>query len=206
MAKRPSYVSIRARQKNILEGIGTAGLNYKQAARRFGVKPRELKRFVETKPRDLRQNFNRSPAYKKLYGTGTAAEQRKTVRQTVGVYKVKRYKYRVSQIEELKSLKLTPKELRNRTAIGNLVQNLYSQREYEKYDWASYTYNHDLPRSIDSIRTMHRNNKLSNDRYRDILVAWRDAYPGMTNTTFSVYADDLPDDYLDYNIEQEESA
>lgn len=186
MAKRPSYKSIRARQRNIIEGLGTSDLKYAQAADRFGVTPRELRRFVTTKPKDLRKNFNRSPANTKLYGASTAAKQRKEVRESLGVSKVKRYKFREQEIRDLKVLKLKEPELRNRTQIGELVQNLYTSKIHARYDWASYAREHDIPTSIDAVKLLHRNNRISDSEYTDAVQTWRDIY-NVSDARFARY-------------------
>jgi hypothetical protein len=177
--KRPSYKSIRARQRNILEGLGTSDLKYAQAAKRFGVTPRELKRFVETKPRTLRTNFNRSPANRKLYGATRADVQRREVRENLGIKKIKRYKYRPSQLADIRNpkvLKMSEAERRNRTQIGEQIQNLYTRRVFAAYDWASYTREHNLPASITAMNLLHRNNKISDDDYMEAIQVWRNLY------------------------------
>jgi hypothetical protein len=187
--KRPSYKSIRARQRNILEGLGTSDLKYAQAAKRFGVTPRELKRFVETKPKNLRTNFNRSPANAKLYGATKATVQRREVRETLGVKKIRKYKIRESQIQDIRNAKisgLSPSEIRNRYQIGEQIQNLYVSREHARYDWASYTREHDLPTSMDTLRLLNRNGKISNDEYMDAVNTWRDIY-NVTNARYESY-------------------
>lgn len=193
MAKRPSKVSLRARQKNILEGLGTTDFKYAEAAKKFGVTPRQLKRFVETKPQDLRRNFNRSPAYEKLYGAASSStEQRKEVRERLGVSRIKRYKYRERDIQNLKTLRLSEKELRNRTQIGEQLQNLYTKAVHARYDWASYTREHNLPRSIEAIKLLHRNNQISDDEYLTTIKVWRDIYT-VSAARFERYADDVID-------------
>jgi hypothetical protein len=187
--RRPSYKSIRARQRNILEGLGTSDLKYAQAAKRFGVTPRELKRFVETKPRKLRTNFNRSPANAKLYGASKATVQRREVRETLGVKRIRKYKIRESQIQDIKNVKvsgLSQTEIRNRYQIGEQIQNLYTSREHARYDWASYTREHDLPTSMDTIKLLHRNDKISDDEYMDAVTMWRDIY-NITNARYETY-------------------
>src|SRR5450759_2161239 len=86
-SKRPSKVSIKARQRNIIEGMATRDLTYTQAAKEFGVTRQQLKKFVGTK--NLRANYNRSPAYSKLYREG----ERKETRKVLGVKRITRYDY-----------------------------------------------------------------------------------------------------------------
>ncbi len=204
-AKRPSYKSIRARQKSILEGMGTSDLKYNEAAKRLGVTPRELKRFAETKPSKLRKNFNRSSANQKLYGARTATEQRKDVREAFGVTRIKKYKYRESEIQALKVMKLKPSELRNRTQIGEQVQNLYSDKEHARYEWASYARENDIPTSIDTLKLLHRNNQISDSDYVDAVNTWRAIY-NINDTRYAAIVGD-DEDLFDFDADDyEESA
>lgn len=204
-ARRPSKISIRARQRNILEGMGTADDRYKQAAKRFGVTPRQLKTFVTTKPAQMRTDFNRSPAYKKLYGTAkTAPEQRKQVRETFEVTRIKRYKIREADIRRLKLQRLSEKELRNRTQIGELVQNLYSQGSYDKYKWANYVHDKHLPTSIDTIKLLHRNGNISDKAYIAAVKQWRAIY-NVSAARASLYEDEVEDYEGEFDEEAEEA-
>src|ERR1035437_9557801 len=87
-SKRPSKPSIKARQRNIIEGTATRGLTSKQAAKEFGVTLRQYNTFTGTK--NLRPNFSRSPAYAKLYREG----ERKETRKVLGVRRITRYDYK----------------------------------------------------------------------------------------------------------------
>lgn len=191
MAKRPSYVSIRARQRNIIEGLGAPNKqNYAKAAKRFGVTPRELKKFTETKPKKLRKNFNRSPTYNELYTKGSRPE----VRQALGVKRIQRYRYREQEIKDLKVMQLSPEEVRKRTLVGEAIQNLYTSREHPRYEWARYASENDIPTSIDAIRLLHRNNKINDDEYADAITTWRDIYK-IGATRYAMYSDDLSMEY-----------
>ena len=167
-SKRPSYVSIRARQRNIIEGMGTRDLTYAQAAKEFGVTRPELKRFVETKPTKLRSNYNRSPGYSKLYREGERSE----VRQTLGVKRIRKAKIiRPRQYER----PVTTKQVKQQQ-IDRLVQNLYYKNGKDKADWANYTREHNLPSSIDSIRLLHKNDRIDDDRFSSIVMTWITIY------------------------------
>lgn len=195
MAKRrPSYKSIRARQRNLLEGIGTADVRYKEAAAKLGVTPRELKTFVETKPKNLRSNFNRSPAYRKLYGASTASVQRKQVRQSLGISRISRYEPRESEIQNIArgTYRYPERERRNRTQIGELIQNLYVKGSKDRYQWASYAQQHSLPTSIDTIRLLHRNGQIGDNEYMGAVNAWQAIY-NVSQPRYEMYADDFPD-------------
>jgi hypothetical protein len=185
--KRPSYVSIRARQKNIIEGLGTSDLKYAQAAKRFGVEPRELRKFAETKPKTLRRNFNRSPVYKKLYAEGARSE----VREKLGVRRIKHYAIREKELRQLPyARKYTESETTRRRQIGELLQNLYVSDELSRYRWASYVREHDLPTSIAALQLLHRNDRISDSEYQRALSDWRAIY-NISDQHYSKFADEL---------------
>ena len=191
-SKRPSYVSIRARQKNIIEGLGTSDLKYAQAAKRFGVEPRELRKFVTTKPKNLRRNFNRSASYNKLYGKGkTASEQRGEVRENLGVKRIKRYAIRKEDVKAIVSSKrYNPAETENRVQIGKILQNLYYKGEQAQTEWASYTREHGLPNSIQVLRLLYQNDRISGPDYANALAQWKAIY-NISDAIYSRYEDEL---------------
>lgn len=185
--------------------MGSADLKYKDAAEKFGVTPRQLRTFVRSKPSTMRSNLNRSPAYRKLYGTAdTAPAQRKQVREQLGLSRIKRYEPRESEIQNIRKgiYPYPERERRNRQAIGELVQNLYVSRSHARYDWAEYAREHDLPTSIDTIKLLHRNNKLSDSEYMDAVSTWRDIY----NVNSVRYANYSLSDYTDYEDDEGEVA
>ena len=202
-ARRPSTVSIRARQRNILEGMGTADDKYKQAAKRFGVTPRQLKTFVTTPSSKMRSDFNRSPAYRKLYGTAKSApEQRKQVRETFEVPRIRRYQYKELQIRNLKKRGYSERELRNRTQIGEQIQAIYSGRAVSRYKWAGYAREHNLPTSIDTIRLLLRNDRMSDSDYIAAVKAWRAIY-NVSDERAEMYEDEVDDFYGEYDEAEE---
>ena len=183
--QRPSYPSIRVRQRNIIEGLGTTDLRYAQAAKRFGVTPRELQHFVETKPRNLRSNFNRSPAYRKLYEEGA----RPQVREQLGIKRIRRYKFRAPAIREITlSQAYSPDEQRQRVQTGRAILNLYTEREHPQLRWALWTRERNLPTSIVAIKLLHRNNKIKDDMYIEAIAAWSDIYPNISDATYARYS------------------
>lgn len=190
--KRPSYRSIRARQRNIIEGLGTTDLRYKEAAKKFNVTPRELQHFVESKPRTLRKNFNRSPVYAKLYNEGA----RPIVRERLGIKRITHFKFRPTQIRQYTVTSgLSEYESNRRQQVGQMIRALYVTRFDPKTAWAAWTREHNLPQSIKVIRLLHRNNKITDGIYAEALVEWQDIYPGIGDDTWASYVVELPSDY-----------
>lgn len=183
-SKRPSYVSIRARQRNIIEGIGTRDLTYKQAAKEFGVTRQELRRFRESKPKDLRRIYNRSPALRKLYTEG----ERPVTRQVLGIKRIRRYEFEEHILKEPRALKYP-----NSKQIGRMIQRIYYENNFGKQQWSIYTHERSLPNSIDDIKLLYKNGKLTSSQYHAILKEWREDYPEMSDAWYAKYADILED-------------
>ena len=167
-SKRPSYVSIRARQRNIIEGMGTRDLTYAQAAKEFGVTRQELKRFVETKPTKLRSSYNRSPGYAKLYREGERGE----VRSTLKVKRITRYPH----MRAVKYERPTTTQEIKRQQVSRMVQNLYYKNGHDATVWANYARENNLPSSVDAIILLHNNGKMDDKTYVETLKVWRDNY------------------------------
>lgn len=167
-SKRPSYLSIRARQRNIIEGIGTRDIKYAQAAKEFGVTRTELKRFIETKPKDLRKSYNRSPSIRKLYEEGERSETRKAL----GVKRIKRYEFRENV---LRPLYKDPQKVSD-IQIGHMVQRLYYENNIATQMWAVYVRENDLPTSIDEIRRRYRAGRMSSVTYNTAIKTWAKIY------------------------------
>ena len=167
-SKRPSYVSIRARQRNIIEGIGTRNLTYRQAAKEFGVTRPELKRFLETKSKDLRKSYNRSPSLRKLYAEG----ERPETRRVLGVKRIRRYEFRE---RVLRPMFREPSKVSD-VQIGRMIQRLYYENNIKTQMWAVYTREHKLPTSIDSIRLLYRNGRMDSGTYNAAIKTWADYY------------------------------
>ncbi len=190
--KRPAYRSIRVRQRNIIEGLGTSDLRYKEAAKKFNVTPRELQHFVETKPQTLKKNFNRSPVYAKLYNEGS----RPAVRERLELKSIIRFKFKPTQIRQYTVTGgLSEYESNRRRQIGEMIRALYVRRYDPTTAWAAWTREHYLPQSIKVIRLLHRNDKISDDLYARALMEWQDIYPGISDSTWSSYTAELPSDY-----------
>ena len=192
--KRPSYVSIRARQRNIIEGMGSGQLTVKQAAKKLGVTPSELRAFTqERKPKEIRAAFNHSPAYRKLYEAG----QRKNVKATLGVTRVYRYEFR-EEVLRNKVVMNAGQRRPNPKQVGRMVQRLYYLNNIGPQHWSAWTYEHGLPNSIDDIKLLWKNKRISDNQYRTALKVWRDDYPGMSDAYYAAYADLLSE------VEEEE--
>lgn len=184
--RRPSYVSIRRRQRNIIEGMGTGDLKYAETAKRLGVTQKQLRHFLETRPKKLRPGFNRSPATRKLYAEGERSE----VRKELGIKRIKRYEFRENVLHD-KINTPTNKDF----LIGRAVQRLYYVNDQHRQDWSVFARENGLPNSIKAIQKMYRDGQLSDRRYRSILVTWKKIYSGMNETHFSSYMEEVDEDY-----------
>ncbi len=182
-SKRPSYVSIRARQRNILEGMEERGLNKKQAAKEFGVTRRQLETFIETKPKGVRTKFNRSPAYAKLYREG----ERKETRRVLGVKSIHRVEFRENIIRPFS--KLTEPKAISKQQTGRMIQRLYYTNNIQSQQWAAYTRESGLPLNMDAIRLLHRNGKISDANYNAAVTNWGQMY-GLSVARVAEYAED----------------
>lgn len=176
--KRPSYPSIRARQRHLLEYIGSTGRTERQVARDFGVKPQQLRRFTSTKSTEIRKNFGRSPAYEKLYSQGTTKELRQKARshgERVTFRPVR--EYTEPSIQQFRKTPGYSQEFVTRyVQTGEQIQHLYASQITPQYLWAIYTKEQNIPVSIKSINLLRRNGKISAADYNDIVTVWKDIY------------------------------
>lgn len=179
-SKRPSKVSIKARQRNIIEGTATRGLTSKQAAKEFGVTLRQYKAFTGTK--NLRANFNRSPAYSKLYREG----ERKETRKVLGVSRITRYDYQHLPITNKEQ---TDKQLRQEQ-VKVAIRYLYYKNGQDRAQWANYAREHNIPSSIDSVVVLHNNNRIDDTKFGQILASWQDIY-NISDKRFNQIAGDV---------------
>lgn len=175
MAKRPTTAQIRARQRNIIEGLNSRNLSDRQAAKQLGIEPRQLTKFLDTKPAQIRQQYNRSPAYRKLYGAG----ERHEIRRELGlrhlaprVQYISQYEYRT-----IPGLRQTP-EATQVIQTSERIRNLYLPQGYQsaRVIWAQYTRTHHLPVSARSIRNMYRSGEITPAEFNDIMTTWQDIY------------------------------
>src|ERR1035437_6874331 len=136
-SKRPSKPSIKARQRNIIEGTATRGLTSKQAAKEFGVTLRQYKTFTGTK--NLRANFSRSPAYAKLYRAGERKEIHKVkgaktyTLPALGNTRITQYDY---QHLPTTNTVQTEKQLRQEQ-VKIAIRYLYYKNGQDKMQWAN---------------------------------------------------------------------
>jgi hypothetical protein len=172
-SKRPSSPSIKARQRNIIEGMATRDITRTQAAKEFGVTRQQLSKFIGTK--NLRSNYNRSPAYAKLYREG----ERKETRKVLGVKTITRYKYKnIPHPNET----YTPKQLKAQQ-VDRMIQYLYYKNGHDKAEWANYAREHHIPSSIDVIVKLHKEGKIDDQKFGNTLTNWAQIY-NVTNERF----------------------
>ena len=179
--RRPSYPSIRRRQRNIIEGMGTHDLKYAEAAKRLGVTRHELVQFLESKPKVVRARYNRSPSSRKLFEEG----ERHNVKQEFGLPFVRRYEHRAKYLEAVKVHLKHP----NSKQIGRMIARYY-YKDTEKFrailKWTIYTREHNLPLSIKAIKFLARNGKIDEDTYTEILEKWQELYR-INSTVYESY-------------------
>jgi translation initiation factor 2 beta subunit (eIF-2beta)/eIF-5 len=168
-------------------------LKYNQAAKRLGVTPTELKRFIDQKPQAIRKGYNRSPAYRKLYVEG----QRSETRAALGLKRIRRYDISHRSINLPQNLQKYP----NSKQIGALIQRYYYDNGIVRIRWAAYTTEADLPLSMDAIKQLRLEGKLSKKQYEAAVDNWRKIY-NVSDSWASRYED--IDDVDDYFNEGEE--
>jgi hypothetical protein len=174
-AKRPAYTTIRARQRRIVDYMASTGKGIKPTAKEFDVKPRELRGFLETKPKKLRKSYNRSPVTKKLVAEAGERE----VRAKVAGEKAK-YRRVSGTVADIRFYRETPgidPELRRRRIIElERVRYVRTDKEYRSTNWAFYADRRNIPVSIRAIREMHDNGDIDDDMFDDIIDAWEEIY------------------------------
>ena len=178
-SKRPSSPSIKARQRNIIEGMATRDLTNKQAAKEFGVTLRQYNSFTGTK--NLRSNFNRSPAYAKLYREG----ERKETRKVLGVKRITRYKY---QHLPTTNTPMTTKQA-EQEQVKIMIRYLYYKNGHDKAQWANYSRENHIPSSIKAIILLHDNGKISDDKFTEIVRVWKETYNISNDYFYSLIGD-----------------
>ncbi len=184
--KRPSFVSIRRRQRNIIEGMGTRDLKFGETAKQFGVTPHDLEHFLTTRPKTLRKSFNRNPANVRLWQTG----DRKEVRKALGVSRIRVYEHDETEITS-RARKLTDADLQ----IGRMIQRVYIKNNEDAQQWSIYTREHDLPNSILHLRLLYHNGRITRAEYRAALRAWKAKYG---------VSDDYYNDFVGEDFDSEE--
>lgn len=190
-SKRPTTAQIRARQRKIIEGMGTAALEgkrsqyVKSAAKQLGVTPRELERFIDRKPQEVRKTYSRSKTAQKLYGEATPRE----LKSRLGLKtQPKRFEYEPQRTAEYRIFSsyagFTPEEgemMRTRIEYGLKVANLYYEGQIAKLEWMRWTRSQGLPRSGRAIQLLYKNRKISRQLYEDAHTVAEVVY-GVRNT------------------------
>lgn len=191
--RRPTAASMRVRRRNIIEGMGTGDLRYDQMAFKLGVTPPQLKKFLEARDdRVLAKGINRSPTTRKLYEAGARAN----VRTAIGKTRIRKYRFKEHELNEPRLIQRYP----NSKQIGRMIQRMYYENGHERINWSVYTYEHNLPNSIDAIRLLYHNGKISKSQYRKILKTWRDIYgsdgsDSITDEWFAEFYDEVEEVY-----------
>lgn len=181
MAKRrPSYVSIRARQRNVLEALGSSKYRgYEEAARRLGVPTNEFRSFITMKPEQVRRQYNRRPAFRKLYGEQkTAPEQRQAVKKAVGVKRVTRFPYQENVLRVPALLPgRTPEQKARAKTFGRYKQRLYYGNNAKPQNWSQYTFEHNIPSTPSAIVKQYEDGLISKGMMRRIINKYLEDYP-----------------------------
>ncbi len=176
-----------ARQRTILEYLAATGKTFKQAAKDFGVTPRELEKFALAKPTEKRAQFNRSPTLRKLFYEGERPRLKRYAR-TQGVT-IKRIKFEPAELQVYRTTPGLRESSTNELQIGEMIQNLYRPPEQvtPQFLWAVYTREHGLPDSINALRLLGRNKRISASEYRDAVTIWGNIY-NIGGSKYSYYA------------------
>lgn len=182
--RRPSYISIRRRQRNIIEGMGTSELKYAETAKKFGVTKKQLKDFLETRPKNLRRGYNQSPARRKLFEAGERSE----VRKTLNIKRIRKYEFRENVLND----KAKPLS-RSDFLTGRMVQRIYYVNDQMRQNWSVFARENDLPNSIKTIKFLYHNGKINISRYRHILKVWKNIYSDMSQSHFDSYWSEVDD-------------
>lgn len=183
--KRPSTPSIRARQRRILEYLFSVNKTFKEAAKDFGVTPRQLEKFVTTAPRDIRHTISRSNVSQDLFQQGTPQNLRPKARKQ-GT-RLQRVQYEEAQIQVYRGTPGLPEsEVNRRVQIGELIQRLYARRVEPRYLWAEWTREHNMPVSIKAARVLYRNHRMSYQDWINYTAVWQSIY-GKDNETAEGY-------------------
>jgi hypothetical protein len=159
-------------------------LTYAEAAKRLGVTPQQLKSFAGRKKplSQLRKDFNRSPAYRKLYEeplfnprTHRTRTFKRLATRPADVFQLR---YRFEGIRRAGS----EEELRRQLIYSELIQEATHRRPnatwLQRYKWAEYALEHHLPISKCDIQKMHAEGALSDTAYDAIIQAFQEIYSG----------------------------
>jgi hypothetical protein len=175
--KRPTKAQIRARQTNILEGMAVTNNSFREMAKQLGVTPLQLRTFVaERKPAQIREQYNRSPTYRKLYDVG----ERKSVTRKIGhALPPKRIDATFRELERVRTNPLySEDERRYRYQIGQMINNLNVRGSMQTPSsmWAEYCWDNNIPTSVKSIKLLYRNHRIDPEAYERHLTVWEAVY------------------------------
>ncbi len=179
-AKRPSTPQIRARKVKLIKYLGTTRKTDAQVANEFGVTTSQLRKFLRQNPKQARREFNRSPSLRKLYQEVGAPKPRyragQRIEQVRGVRLVQ-FQYKPRDLRVIRSTPgLAENERDRRLEIGNLLQRHYSLQARPEYEWAEYARIHHIPVSMNALKILKRNNRISDSEYDEIITTWRQIY------------------------------
>ena len=180
--KRPSYVAIRSRKVKLLKYMGTTGKSEAATAREFGVSKAQLRRFITQDPKEARRSYNRSESQRKLYAEISQASAKPRYRAGERIERVRGVKLiqfdaRPAVLEQIRSTPgLGEEERSRRLQIGQLIQKHYTFLDKPEYHWAEYARENRIPSSINAIKILHRNGRISDDKYSELAQVWKETY------------------------------
>ncbi len=179
-AARPSYPQIRSRQRYVIDYLHSTGKTYKQGAKDLKVTPSQLKHFIESKPKDLRRQYNRNKVTQKLYESGGkrhTADIRPLARAQHRT--LTRVPYKLQNVTLARAMTLPPSPeglaaYENYSRAAGLIRHLYI--EDDATEWNIWTLDRGLPISIREIYRMYQEGDIDEDTYYEIESAWREIY------------------------------
>jgi len=158
--------------------MGTGKLRYAETAKRLDVTKSELRKFITTKPDTLRRTYNRHPEFTKLYGSKNAVEQRREVRQRLGVKRITRYPYDEGILRRSPLIPGRGELEKSRSRqIGHMIQNLYYANNVHAQDWSEWTYENELPNNPKLIGHKSQTGSIPPAKLRQAINRFKRDYP-----------------------------
>lgn len=155
MARKPTKVSLRARQRNLIEGRATKGLTNKQLANQLAVSQADLSRFMQASPKQVK----RSP---RLYAVYEKA-MRPKVREALGT-PIRRYISSPTKIERLAKDKSLIRKYEDVVPVGYEIMSVMHPSSLRSHNWAVGIAERGLPvSSWTTLKTMHDEGRLSEE-------------------------------------------
>lgn len=149
--------------------------SFKQAAKDFGVTPRQLEKFATSKPKQVRKSFSQNDVSQSLFQAGETKNVRRKARQQ-GT-KLTRVQFEEAQIQVYRGTPGLPEsEVNRRVQFGELIQNLYTERQEPRYLWAQWTREHNLPVSYKAAKLLYRNHRISYQDWINYQAVWQSIY------------------------------